>query len=71
MTYTISSNFCKKRFSASISLLNSFIEDFFFIPIQQKNEIKRKYPNGAQISTFQGAIFKYRFVLRQIYKISK
>ena len=71
MTCTISSNFCKKRFSASTSLLDSFIEDFFFIPFQQKNEIKRKYPNEAQISTFQGAHFKYRFVLRQRYKISK
>ena len=42
--YTIPSNFCKKRFSASISFLDSFIEDFFFIPLQQKNEIKSEIP---------------------------
>ena len=53
IAYTISSNFCKKRFSASFSVLDSFIEEFVFIPFQQKHEIKRKYPNGAQISTFQ------------------
>ena len=36
----------------SIFLVSSFIEDFFFIPFQQKNEIKGKYLNGAQIFTF-------------------
>ena len=56
ITHTMPSNFCKKRFSASISLLDSFIEDFFFIPFQQKNKIKRKYANGTQISTFQALI---------------
>ena len=53
ITYTISSNFCKKRFPASVSLLDFFIEDFLFILFQEENKIKRKYPNGAQISTFQ------------------
>ena len=44
VTYTIFSNFCKKRFSASISLLDSFTENFFFIPLHQKNEIEREIP---------------------------
>ena len=44
ITYTISKNFCKKRFSASISVLDSFIEDFFFIPFHQKREIKWEIP---------------------------
>ena len=48
--YPISSNFCKQRFSTMIHLSRvSFIEDFAFIPFQQKKEIKKgKYPNGAQ-----------------------
>ena len=48
ITYPISSNFCKKRFSGmlsalqfSIFLVSSFIEDFLFISFQQKNEIKK------------------------------
>ena len=54
VTYPISSNFSKKRFSGmlsvlqfSIFLVSSFIEDFFhlfisfFISFQQKNEIKK------------------------------
>ena len=48
ISYPISSNFCKKRFSGmllalqfSIFLVSSFIEDFFFISFQQKNEIKK------------------------------
>ena len=49
ISYPISSNFCKKRFSGmllalqfSIFLVSSFIEDFFFISFQQKNEIKKE-----------------------------
>ena len=48
ITYPISSNFCKKRFSGmlsalqfSIFLVSSFIEDFLFILFQQKNKIKK------------------------------
>ena len=48
ITCSISSNFCKKRFSGiflalqfSILLVSSFIEDFLFISFQQKNEIKK------------------------------
>ena len=48
ITYPISSNFCKKRFSGmllalqfSIFLVSSFIGDFLFISFQQKNEIKK------------------------------
>ena len=44
LTYPISSNFCKKRFSGmlsvldfSIFLVSSFSEDFLFISFQQKN----------------------------------
>ena len=31
----------KKSLSAFVFLVSSFIEDFFFIPIQQKNETKK------------------------------
>ena len=48
ITYPISSNFCKKRFSGIlltiqffIFLVSSFIEDFLFISFQQKIEIKK------------------------------
>ena len=41
ITNFISSNFCKKRFSASIFFVSSFIEDFFFISFQHKN--KKRY----------------------------
>ena len=48
ITYSISSNFSKKRFSGILSALqfsifpvSSFIEDFLFISFQQKNEIKK------------------------------
>ena len=41
ITYPISSNLCKKSFSASIFLVPFFIEDFFLILFQQKNEIKK------------------------------
>ena len=41
ITYPSSSNFSKKSFSASIFLISSFIEDFFFIPFQRKNETKK------------------------------
>ena len=49
VTYPISSNFCKKRFSGmlsalrySIFLVSSFIGDFLCISFQQKNEIKNR-----------------------------
>ena len=59
ITYAISSNFCKKRFSGmlsalqfSIFLLSSFIEDFLFILFQQKNKIKKENTlMGVQIFT--------------------
>ena len=59
ITYAISSNFCKKRFSGmlsalqfSIFLVSSFIEDFLFILFQQKNKIKKKNTlMGVQIFT--------------------
>ena len=41
ISYPISSNFCKNFFSLSIFLVSSFIEDFFLIPFQQKNETKK------------------------------
>ena len=48
VTYLISSNVCKKRFSRMLSALyfsifvvSSFIENFLFISFQQKNEIKK------------------------------
>ena len=42
ITYPISSNFCKKRFSGKLSALQfSFIEDFLFISFQQKNKIEK------------------------------
>ena len=41
ITYPSSSNFSKKSFSASIFLISSFIEDFFFIPFQRKNETNK------------------------------
>ena len=51
ITYPISSNFCKKRFSGmlsalrfSIFLVSSFIQDFLFISFQQKNEKKKEAP---------------------------
>ena len=59
ITYAISSNFCKKRFSGmlsalqfSIFLVSSFIEDFLFILFQQKNKIKKENTlMGVQIFT--------------------
>ena len=42
ITYPISSNFSKKRFSFSIFLVSSFIQDFLFISFQKKNEIKKR-----------------------------
>ena len=51
ITYPISSNFYKTRFSGmlsalrfSIFLVSSFIEDFLFTSVQQKNEIEREIP---------------------------
>ena len=43
ITYTISSNFCKKRLAASICPGFCYWR-FFFIPLQQKNEIKGEIP---------------------------
>ena len=41
----------------SIFLVSYFIEDFLFIPFQQKNEIKKgKYPDGVEIFTFFSSI---------------
>ena len=59
ITYAISSNSCKKRFSEmllalqfSIFLVSSFIEDFLFILFQQKNKIKKENTLiGVQIFT--------------------
>ena len=55
ITYGISSNFCKKRFSGMLPalrfsnfLVSSLIEDFLFISFQQKNEIKK----GNTLFTF-------------------
>ena len=70
ITYPISSNFCKKRFSRmllalqfSIFLVSSFIEDFLFISFQQKNEIKK----GNTLMEFKYLTFllENRFVWRQ------
>ena len=37
--------------------MSYFIEDFLFIPFQQKNEIKKgKYPDGVEIFTFFSSI---------------
>ena len=70
ITYPISSNFCKKRFSGmlsalqfSIFLVSSFIENFLFISFQQKNEIKREIPSSniyifARIDLFDVKDFK-------------
>ena len=67
ITYAISSNSCKKRFSEmllalqfSIFLVSSFIEDFLFILFQQKNKIKKENTlMGIQIFTI---LFEHRFV---------
>ena len=60
ITYPISSNFCKKRFSGkllalqfSIFLVSSFIEDFLFILFQQKNKIKK----GNTLMEFKYLLF--------------
>ena len=59
VTYPISSNFCKKRFSGMLSALRfsifliSFIEDFLFISFQQKNEIKK----GNTLMEFKYLLF--------------
>ena len=66
ITYRISINFSKKRFSGmlsvlqfSIFLVSSFIEDFFhlfisfFISFQQKNEIKK----GNTLMEFKYLLF--------------
>ena len=49
ITYPISSNFCKKRFPGMLSalqftlfLVSSFIGDFLFILVQQKNEMRKR-----------------------------
>ena len=48
ITYPIFINFCKKKFTAMLSVLQffiflaSFIYDFLFISVQQKNEIKKE-----------------------------
>ena len=73
ITYPISSNFCKKRFSGmllalqfSIFLVSSFIEDFFFISFQQKNEIKK----GNILMEFKYLLFCSSIDLLDV-KISK
>ena len=60
ITYPISSNFCKKRFPGmlsalqfSIFLVSSFIEDFWFISFQQKNEMKK----GNTLMQFKYLLF--------------
>ena len=60
ITYPISSNFCKKRFSGmlsalrfSIFLVSSFIQDFLFISFQQKNEKKK----GSTLMEFKYLLF--------------
>ena len=73
ISYPISSNFCKKRFSGmllalqfSIFLVSSFIEDFFFISFQQKNEIKK----GNILMEFKYLLFCSSIDLLDV-KISK
>ena len=73
ISYPISSNFCKKRFSGmllalqfSIFLVSSFIEDFFFISFQQKNEIKK----GNILMEFKYLLFYSSIDLLDV-KISK
>ena len=70
ITYSISSNFSKKRSSGILSALqfsifpvSSFIEDFLFISFQQKNEIKK----GNTLMEFKYLTFllENRFVCRQ------
>ena len=58
ITYTISSNFCKKRFSASIPPGYFYWRFLFYFISTEKWNKKRKYPNGAQIFTFQGSFMK-------------
>ena len=58
ITYTISSNFCKKRFSASIPPGYFYWRFLFYFISTEKWNKKRKYPNGAQIFTFQGSFIK-------------
>ena len=60
VTYLISSNVCKKRFSRMLSALyfsifvvSSFIENFLFISFQQKNEIKK----GNTLMEFKCLLF--------------
>ena len=53
ITYPISSNFSKKRFSFSIFLVSSFIQDFLFISFQQKNEKKK----GNTLMEFKYLLF--------------
>ena len=36
----------------SIFLLSSFIEDFVFLPFEQKMKKKGKYPDGIQVFTY-------------------
>ena len=66
ITYPISSNFCKKRFSVmlwasrfSIFLVSSFIEDLF-ISCQQKNEIKKR--NNLMEFKYLPFLLEHRFV---------
>ena len=58
ITYTISSNFCKKRFSASIPPGYFYWRFLFYFISTEKWNKKRKYPNGAQVFTFQGSLIK-------------
>ena len=58
ITHTISSNFCKKHFSASIYPGYFYWRFLFYFISTEKWNKKRKYPNGAQIFTFQGSFIK-------------